>query len=184
MNKESVKTIEKQVATAILQQPLGVVTLRGQEYPVNHPSPATLIMVSQLCAEMPSIDRNGNILTEVLLTAKDCEVIGKVIATLILGAKRIREHHIMEITRTRSYGGVWRRFFHLHDKQTTVTEKVAEIDYFTEVILEDFSPSSLKALAERLFHYAEVADFFGLSTSLSVANLLKRTKEVETVSGE
>lgn len=183
MENVTAKTIETKVAEAILQQPMGVVTLRGTEYPICHPSPATLIMVSKLCSDLPPIKGKGNVLTEVIRTAKDSAVIGKIIATLILGAKRIKEERTIEITRTRSSRSLWRRLFGLPDKQTVVTEKVAEIDYLAEMLLEDLSPKNINDLALNLFAYSEIADFFALTTSLSVANLLKRTKEVETVFG-
>lgn len=184
MEKVTAKTIETEVAEAILQQPMGVVTLRGIEYTICHPSPATLIMVSQLCADLPPINGKGNVLTETLRIAKDSAVIGKIIATLILGAKRVKENKMIEITRTRSSRSLWRRFFGLPDKQTVVTEKVAEIDYFAEMLLEEISPAKMNEIALDLFAYSEIADFFALSTSLSVANLLKRTKEVGTASGD
>lgn len=183
MENVTAKTIETKVAEAILQQPMGVVTLRGIEYPICHPSPATLIMVSQLCADLPPIDGKGNVLTETLRTAKDSAVIGKVIATLILGAKRVKEQRTVEITRTRQSSSLWRRLLGLPDKQTTVTEKVAEIDYFAEMLLEDLTPAKMNEIALDLFAYSEIADFFGLTTSLSVANLLRRTKEVVTAFG-
>lgn len=178
------KTIEQQVADAILQRPVGKVTLRGKEYPVNHPSPATLIMVSALCSELPSVDVGGNVLTEVLRTARGCAVVGRIVATLILGAKRIKECHTVETARRSAKRGFWRRLFGRAGTSSTVTEEVAEIDYFTEILLEDFTPSQLRELAQRLFFYSEVVDFFGLTTSLSVANLLRSTREVETASGE
>lgn len=171
------------VADAILQQPMGVVTLRGIEYPICHPSPATLIMVSQLCSALPPVDGKGNVLTEVLRTAKDSAVIGKVIATLILGAKRVKEHRMVEITHTRQSRSLWRRLLMLPDKQTEETEKVAEIDYFAEALLEDLTPAKLNDIALSLFAYSEIADFFGLTTSLSAANLLRRTREVGTAFG-
>lgn len=91
---------------------------------------------------------------------------------------------MIEITRTRSSRSLWRRFIGLPDKQTVVTEKVAEIDYFAEMLLEEISPAKMNEIALDLFAYSEIADFFALTTSLSVANLLKGTKEVGTASGD
>lgn len=184
MEHITAQSIEEEVGKAILQEPLGVVTLRGVTYPVNHPSSATLIQVSRLCQKIPAIDEKGNILYEVLKKASECDVIGKIIATLILGAKRIKENHIIEIPHTRSCGGAWRHFFGLPDKVITEIEKVSEIEYFSSVLLEDFTPSQLMSLADKLFAYSEVGDFFALTTSLSVANLLKSTKEVVKTFGE
>lgn len=184
MDNVTTRTIEEKVSDAILQQPIGKITLRGIEYPINHPSPATLIMVSQICANFPYIDSKGNILTEVLRTASDFRLIGRVVATLILGAKRIKEYKTLQITRTRPKRSSWRRFLGLPDKHITVTEKVSEIEYLSEVIMEELTPSQLRDITQELFFYSEVTDFFGLSTSLYVTNLIKRTKEVETVFGE
>lgn len=176
--------IERQVAQAILQQPIGKVKLRGKEYPINHPSPATLIMVSEECSRFPHIDPKGNILTEILRTSKDCAVVGKIIAILILGAKRVNEYRMVESTEKRHSRSFLRRFLHLPDKVTTHKRNVAEIDYLAAILLEDFTPSQLGKLTESLFFYSEIADFFGLTTSLSGANLLRSTKEVVTASGE
>lgn len=184
MERITAKTIEQQVADAILQQPVGKVRLRGVDYPVNHPSPATLIMVSALCSDLPPIDGKGNVLTEVLRTASGCKVVGQIVATLILGAKRIKEGRMVETTRRSAKKCFWRRLLGRFDTLSTVTEKVAEIDYLAEILLEDFTPSQLRELAQRLFFYSEVVDFFGLTTSLSVANLLRSTREVVTASGE
>ena len=51
------------------------------------------------------------------------------------------------------------------------------------MLLEDLTPAKMNEIALDLFAYSEIADFFGLTTSLSVANLLKRTKEVVTAFG-
>lgn len=184
MEKVTAKTIEQQVSEAILQKPVGYVTLRGENFPVNHPSPATLIMVSELCSGLPVMNDNGNVLTEVLGTAKNSAVVGKIIATLILGAKRVNERHIIERVNPKACKRWCWRVFGFRDQVINETKKVAEIDYFSECLLEDFTPSQLNALATKLFFYSEVADFFGLTTSLSAANLLRRTKEVETAFGE
>lgn len=176
MNK---KTIEQQVAEAILQQATTSIEIDGHTFEVAPPSPATLILVSATTSQMPAIDKKtDNILFETLRTAKDADVIGKIAATLILGAKRIREARQIKVATKRTWS--WR-------KMRFVTEDVTmpEFDFLTRTILEEISPATLSQVISQRFLDMQVADFFGLSTSLSEINITRRTREVEeTASGE
>lgn len=83
-------TVEKYVADTVLQEPLKV-NLNGKAYTVSRPSAATIIEVSKYIATLPLapfIEGKHEVLTYVLAYAKDCEAIGHIAATLILG-KRI-----------------------------------------------------------------------------------------------
>ena len=160
------ESLEKKVVDCILQRQ-ETITIGNMEYQLAMPTPATLILISELVATMPIIDKDSNVLNEVLSKAKDLSVIGKIAATLILGAKRIKErNHIMLKT------GIFRR------------KRVLEYDYISEIILEEVTNASLMKLITSRLNSMQIGDFFVLTTSLSEANLLKRTKEVETVSGE
>ena len=184
MNK---KTIEQQVAEAILQQATTSIEIDGHTFEVAPPSPATLILVpihshprlSATTSQMTAIDKKtDNILFETLRTAKDADVIGKIAATLILGAKRIREARQITVATKRTWS--WR-------KMRFVTEDVTmpEFDFLTRAILEEISPATLSQVISQRFLDMQVADFFGLSTSLSEINITRRTREVEeTASGE
>lgn len=176
MNK---KTIEQQVAEAILQKATTSIEIDGHTFEVAPPSPATLILVSATTSQMPAIDKKtDNILFETLRTAKDADVIGKIAATLILGAKRIREARKITVATKRTWS--WR-------KMRFVTEEVtmSEFDFLTRAILEEISPATLSQVISQRFLDMQVADFFGLSTSLSEINITRRTREVEeTASGE
>ena len=60
-----------------------------------------------------------------------------------------------------------------------------EFDFLTRAILEEISPATLSQVISQRFLDMQVADFFGLSTSLSEINITRRTREVEeTASGE
>lgn len=173
------RTIEQQVADAILQKATNSIRIGDITYEVAPPTPATLIMVSGLVSQMPEIDgKTENILRETLRFAKDSEVIGEIAATLIIGAKRIRENRTVETGIRRRWS--WRRFRFVKESET-----MPEIDYVTRAILEEVAPATLASVISKRFLDMQIADFFGLTTSLSGINILKPTKEVEqTASGE
>ncbi len=173
------KTTEQQVAEAILQKGATKIEIAGTSYEIAPPTPATLILVSELTSQLPAIDKNTqDILGETLRTAKDCGILGKIAATLIIGAKRIREAHTVTISTRRRWS--WRKF-----RFITENETMPEIDFIARAILEEVTTQTLaKALGQR-FLDMQIGDFFGLTTSLSETNILKPTKEVEqTASGQ
>lgn len=179
----NMETLEKKVADAILERASDSITIDGNEYPIAPPSPATLILVSELVSTMPIVKKDAeNALYEVLSTAKDLSVIGKIVATLMLGAKRIKEHRKVAIVNTEhSRKWSWRK---LRFVMQNTTKEVEELDYLSEKILEEVTPATLLKVVINRIGNMQVMDFFELTTSLSAANLLKRTKEVETTSGD
>lgn len=179
MARFKAKTIEEQVADTILQQP-DEITIGGRTYPIGQPTPATLIMVSGLVSQLPEMDANAdNILIEVLAKAKDCRIIGKVLAALILGAKRIKENHKIKVEHTGKRWS-WKHFRFVSNKPTYESE----YQYLSKQVLDECTVEELRELITKRLLNMQVADFFGITTSLCVANLLKATKEVETQSGD
>ena len=179
------ENIEKKVTDAILQRAESFV-LDGVEYTITPPTPATLILISELVSTMPVVDRKAsNILYEVLATAKDLSVIGKIVATLILGAKRIKERRYVTIqdeTETKRWS--WKRLRFVTSR-TTIETKVLEVDYLAERLLNEVTNETLVHIVSKRLGMMQIGDFFELTTSLSEANQLKRTKEVvATQSGE
>lgn len=176
MNK---KTIEQQVADAILQQATTIIEIDGHTFEVAPPTPATLILVSAITSEMPAVNKNtDNILFETLRTAKDAQAIGKIAATLIIGAKRIREARRITVATKRKWS--WRKL-----RFVTEDETMSEMDFVTRAVLEEISPATLSKVISQRFMDMQVADFFGLTTSLSEINITRKTREVEeTASGE
>lgn len=172
------KTIEQQVAEAILQKATTTIQIGDTAYELAPPTPATLILISELVAGLPAINKNTtDILGETLRTARDSKAIGKIAATLILGAKRIREARTVTIATHRRWS--WRRM-----RFVTTEETMPELDYVARAILEEVHTATLaQAIGSRLLDM-QVGDFFGLTTSLSETNILKPTREVEpTASG-
>ena len=179
------KTIEQQVADTILQNPTDEITIGERAYPIGQPTPATLILVSGLVSQLPDMDANSdNVLAEVLVKAKDCRIIGKILAALILGAKRIKENRKIQVTAEYTEKRwSWKKF-----RTETIRHKEVsyegEYQYLSKQVLDECTTEQLRELITRRLLEMQVADFFALTTSLSAINLLKRTKEVETAFGD
>jgi hypothetical protein len=161
------ENVENRTASAILQKPLSVV-IGGESYTAAPPTLATLILASEAIACMPVINLNTErVASESLSVAKDCRVMGDVLAILILGARGLTETIKVEK----------RRFFGLKKE---VTESI--IDHkavLAKKILEEVSPQLYNELFSQLLGTMEVAFFFAISTSLIEINLLHQTKTEE-----
>ena len=179
------KSIEKKVADTILQTP-EILKVGEVEYFIYPPSTATLIMISEIISDMPTIDEDtDNVLTEVLRVAKDMKVIGKIAAVLILGAKRIKEYNKVVVWRRveKKKFNFWKMKYETSVEPTS--EVKLEVDELAEALLDNLSSKQLKDLVSERLTNMSIPDFFGLTASLSAANLLKRTREAETtVSGD
>lgn len=174
------KSIEKKVADTILQTP-EILKVGEVEYFIYPPSTATLIMVSEIISDMPTIDEDTeNVLTEVLRVAKDMKVIGKIAAVLILGAKRIKEYNKVVVWRRveKKKFNFWKMKYETSVEPTS--EIMLEVDELAETLLDNLSSKQLKDLVSERLTNMSIPDFFGLTASLSAANLLKRTREAET----
>lgn len=180
------KTLEQRVAEAILQKTSDSVEIAGTVYEVAPPTPATLIMVSELVSQLPPVNKDAkNILHEVLLTAKDAKVIGKIAAVLILGAKRIREGHTVSVCHQTTAGRKRFNLKHFRFEEVAESETIPEIDFVARTILEEVETKTLAGIVGRRLVDLQVGDFFGLTTSLSETNILRETREVEeTAFGE
>lgn len=164
--------IEQQVAGTILQKTIEV-HVGDMVYEAAPASTATLILVSGLASQLPTVQLSEeNVLVETLSIAQDCRVLGDILAVLILGAKGLKETR--EVIEPKLFG-LWSK------KKTVVIDKQAEL---ADILLKELSPRSLNSLMVELLTSMEIADFFGLITSLLEVNLLRQTREVgTTVSG-
>lgn len=169
------ENIESRVSKTVLQQ-REEITVGGEIMEVSPPSTATLILVSEETAKLPHIKLDSeNIAGEVLYVAKDCRVLGDIVAILILGAKNLRTTKTVE--EKRLFGLITER------REITIDNK-AEL---AKRLLEDITPRELHNLTVRLLKALQIADFFGLTTSLIEVNLIRQTREVESetiVSGQ
>ena len=158
--------IEQRVAETILQKTQKV-EIGGVTYEIAPPTTATLILASGLIAQLPAIALdNKKILDETLYIAKDCRVLGDILAVLILGAKNVRT--TKEVVKKRLFGLIQGR------EQVTVDNQAA----LSAILLENLSPSELNDHLALLLRTMQVSDFFGLTTSLIEVNLLRQTRGV------
>ena len=187
LNQEKMQeppTIEKRVADAVLERESDTLTLDGVIYRIASPTLATLIMTSELIAGLPPMNPEAeNPLEEVLKNARHCKLLGKITAVLILGAKRVGENRQVPADRQQGAGF----FARLMQKIAPSRRRtVAEVDKLADMILNEVRPSVLQQVLTRRLIDMEIGDFFGLTTSLTAANLLlKPTREVDgaTASG-
>jgi len=159
-------TIEKLTADTILQNPQKIM-VNGREYKVAPPTVATLIEVSKYISKTPEmkVDENGNVLTEVLASAKDCSCFGDIAAILILGKKNL-------VTEKKYLFGLYSREV---NNQTNLAKE----------LIDNLSPEELNELIMEIFKTMKVAFFFSISIFLKNVNQLRKTKESETtVSGQ
>lgn len=180
-------TIEQKAGATILQEPIASVTIAGKTYQVPPPTIATLIMVSSLISELPEINPDTptvEILPTILEAAKDCGSLGQIAATIILGAKRIKQYPMTTVdTYNIARKWSWKHCRRI-EKVVSTTVGVFERDYIAEHILQEMTPAELHEFVMAALAEAHLADFFVLTTSLHTKSLLKRTEvEETTVSG-
>lgn len=158
--------IENKVSDTILQRPYRI-DIGGEPYEVAPPSIATLVIVSGLIAQLPQIEMDKkNVMMESLRIAKDCEIIGDIVATLILGAENLIEER--EIVQKRCLGIIREKVKVTIDNQHILSKK----------ILRRLTPHQVNKITLDILNRMEIGDFFGLTASLIEVNLTKPTKQV------
>lgn len=169
------KTVESKVAETILQK-MEEVNIGDKTYVVAPPSTATLILASEAISMMPRLQMDSNrILEEVLQNAKDCAVIGDVVAILILGAKHLTETvKVFETREKKVFFGFFKKKYEVEVEK--VIDRKAEL---AKRLLEDLTPKELYTTAACLLGKMQVSDFFALTTFLAEINMTHPTK-VET----
>lgn len=168
------ETIESRVASVILEKPTRTININGKEYAIGAPSLATLILVSEIISTLPIVEKTEDDekrTYSVLHYAKDFRSLADIAAILILGAKNLIE--------TREKKVIKKYLFGLIKKEKKVVETIDKKALLAKEILYNVSPSELfRTIIEKLKEN-EVGIFFVITTSLSEANLLKPTREVE-----
>lgn len=174
------KTTEQKVAQTILQQPEEI-TIGDKTYTLAPPSTATLILVSGAVSRLPHIELDEKrIMEETLSIAKDCQELGEIAATLIIGAK-----HINDTVESRHIEKK-RRFWGLFSTKHEVIKVETKKDRLSRELMEELTPRDLHNLIAKALLKMQVADFFGLTTFLTGINLMRPTKVVTeaTASGQ
>lgn len=160
MGRNNKTTTEEQVASSILQQKDQTIEIGGKTYRFGKPSVATIIMVSGLISRLPDVNTDitdAELTEEVLRTAKHSKVLGEIVATLILGAKRV-----MEIRESK--GHWWQRRKNEYDRLSR------------DVLLECDAKELSKLVIENLTNL-HLGNFFAITASLAGANATKPTKD-------
>ncbi len=167
MNEQQ-QTIEQRVGATILQQPRQI-SIAGKTYSVAPPTIATLILASEAISLLPQeyLDEE-HIVEETLRIAKDCRVLGDILAILILGAKGLTEERTAEEC----------TFFGLRRRRTV--RKIDRKRELADELLETLAPRDLSRLISELLRDLQLGDFFGATTSLLEVNLIRATREVGT----
>lgn len=159
--------IEKRVADTVLQKPY-CVQIGEETYKVAPPSIATIILASELIAQLPGVKLDKKeVMFESLFIAKDCNVLGEIVAILILGADNLTSEE--EIIETHCFGLIRRKKKVLVDNKAILSSK----------ILKKLSPSKVNSIAIAILNRMEIGDFFGLTASLIEVNLIRPTKSME-----
>lgn len=159
-------TIEARAAQTVLQQPKKI-TVADRTFEVSPPTTGTLILVSEGISQLPTMQLNRDkVVQEALAVAKDCRVLGDILATLILGSKRLIE---TERVTNKRFFGLWRR------TESQTVDRKAEL---SEWLLSELSPTEMYQLLIDLVSGFQLGDFFGLTTFLTEINLLRPKRVV------
>ncbi len=165
-------TIEEQTAQTILQK-AEEIKVGDKTYTIAPPSIATLILVSAAVSRMPRLRLDSDkIIEETLSVAKDCEIIGQIAATLILGAKHVDEIVHSHITTPKRF--LWG----LIRLNKTIVKTETRLQQLSRELLNDVTPGDLHNIVVQTLLKMQVGDFFGLTTFLTEINLMRPTKVV------
>lgn len=150
-------TIEKKTKSTILQDDFSI-SIAGKKYVVEPQSTGTLIMVSAISSNIPyekPVSDDREILFHVLSNAKNYAFVSDIIATMIIGARRLKHPFIF----IRMY---WE--YRLRCMSRRILNK-ATTDELTNAMIT-------------LLGRMRVSDFFGLTTFLQEVNLTRETRKV------
>lgn len=156
------KSIRKKTAEAILETPTRV-KVGEKEYEVAPPTCATLIEVSRRMPDVPLVETMGDMVNEVLASARDSRPIFEIVAVLILGAKEVRRGEKVKV-------GKW-----------PFRQTKSRLELLTEELMDECSPSEIKAMCAEILSRMEVKDFFEFTASLQEVSLIQMTREAETI---
>lgn len=161
--------IESLVASAILERKIGTIEIEGKKYDLAPPTLATLILVSEIVATFPVVDKTQvdkfDRIYSALHNAQYYKRIGELLGVLILGAKNVYE------TRKTTKKRKW-----LFGRKKVVETQVNRAVELGDALLKNIRPSLTYDLIVALLQQNEIGSFFAITTSLSEANIIKPTK--------
>lgn len=164
------KSTETKVKETLLQESIKV-QIGEREYNMPPTTIATLVMVSEAISKIPTIklENENNILGESIFMAKYANNIADAIAILVLGAKGCEVEKVITD----------KKFFGLIPiKETIIEFKKEELSSY---ITENLNFKEINELIVKVLSNMDIAFFFGIITSLNEINLIRRTRETETI---
>ena len=164
-------TVESIVCDAIIQTPKEI-KIRDKVYKIAHPVAATIIEVSKYISQLPGvrINENGNIISESLSFAHECNYIGDIIAILMLGKNNL-------VTKKQIPGKKLLGFIQRSKSVTINNQKI-----LAEELMSTYTWRELHELMLEILQMQDVNFFFGILTFLKEINILQQTKT--TASGQ
>lgn len=181
------KTIQGRVADEAMQRPETII-LGGITYEVAPPTTGTLILASEAVAELPEIRLGEDTLVyDALREAKNCRPIGKAVATLILGSRRIKENEAERAETAQERKADERKCFlskifrnRSRYNEFHVVDDRPVVEILSEELLDNVPPSELNNGMATLLQRMQLGDFFALTTFLNAVNTTKPTRKVES----
>lgn len=170
--------IEELIGETILQDAKTVKVKGVGTIQVASPSVATLIEASKVIGRLPDIpslrDSEERGLAFTLAYARDCAILGEIAAVLMLGKKFINRKAEIA-SRAKSWKNNWP--FKYFVRRPLLREVLAE------ALLEEYDAGQLQEIIVECLGLQKIAFFLSTITSLSDANLLRKTRSGTTASG-
>lgn len=166
MNK---KTIQQKVAQEILQEPSTII-LDGKEYSIPLPTYGTLCAISAIISEVPESEEvtSETTVSDLLNRAKDENYAPKVLATLILGSRRLNEIHVSK-----------EKIKWLKWHKNRQERQIKEIDYLTDIFTHDVRISEVvMAVVKILNEKMDLSFFSSVGGFLKGVQMTKPTNEI------
>lgn len=159
------KTVEPK-AEESTQAERSEIQIGERKYQIAPASVSTIIEVSELVAKLPQVEldiQRGTF--DSLLIAKECKVLGDIVAVLVFGVDRICKEQRTVPSKP-----------HWWSKETT---KTIEVDAKAELAKQALSmgPANLNETIVYLLSKMELNAFFALTSSLIEVNMLRPTKQ-------
>ena len=159
------KKVEQKVADALLERTIQV-KVGAKVYEAPAPTLGTLVMVSELIADLPELDTKEDV-AAIFRNARHGREIARICAIFILGAKAVRGEQISSENRLRNL--------------LKLRGPFTKADALTDEILLNCTSADISRIVANLVDASNLDDFFELSTFLKEVNLTKPTKvEKET----
>lgn len=164
-------TAEIETAKTILQEGVPF-TVAGVSYNVPKPTAATLALVSAQVSKLNLVSKStedqSGVVGMVITDGAHMKDICRIIATIVLGAKRIRDYEHPKLK-------WWERLFKKQPDRTP-------LETLTEDILYESDSIAISRILGEAFTHMNLGFFFETTTFLASLNLTKTTKET-TASG-